>query len=104
MLQVILLIGFLILFTACPTVGPPQPVDQREASIALTLRGIGGVVRVDEMGRVNEVPKHVSSEGTYDPRNVLARVNAVALRNISPMLVTADVFQSPTSWLNVAAL
>ena len=54
-LQTILLIGSLILFTACPTVGPPQPVDQREASITLTLRGIGGVVRIDEKGRVNEV-------------------------------------------------
>jgi len=30
-------------------------VDQREASITLTLRGIGGVVRIDEKGRVNEV-------------------------------------------------
>ncbi len=51
----ILLVGFLILFTACPTVGPPQPVDKREASITLTLREIGGVVRIDEKGRVNEV-------------------------------------------------
>ena len=54
-LQVVLLIWPLFLFTACPSVGPPQPVDQREALIALTLRGLGGFVRTDEKGRVNEV-------------------------------------------------
>ena len=63
-LQTILLIGSLILFTACPTVGPPQPVDQREASITLTLRGIGGVVRIDEKGRVNEV--NLARKGVRD--------------------------------------
>ena len=60
----ILLIGFLILFTACPTVGPPQPVDKREASITLTLREIGGVVRIDEKGRVNEV--NLARKGVRD--------------------------------------
>ncbi|MBL67511.1 MAG: hypothetical protein CMO74_03515 [Verrucomicrobiales bacterium] len=34
---------------------PPQPVNAREAEIAQIFRDMGGVVRVDTQGKVNEV-------------------------------------------------
>ena len=55
LIRLVLISGFIMVFTACPTIGPPQPVNQREATIALSFREIGGVVRIDQAGRVNEV-------------------------------------------------
>ena len=55
LLRLVLISGFIMVFTACPTIGPPQPVNQREATIASNFREIGGVVRIDQAGRVNEV-------------------------------------------------
>ena len=49
------LVGALLVFNACPTTGPPQPVDKREAAIAENFRDLGGAVRVDQAGRVNEI-------------------------------------------------
>ncbi|MDP7033644.1 MAG: hypothetical protein QF752_04020, partial [Planctomycetota bacterium] len=45
------------------------------------------------LGRLQEVPRHVASEGTYDPRNVLARVNAVALRIQSLMKAEKPIWE-----------
>ena len=53
--RVLPLVGALLVFNACPTTGPPQPVDKREAAIAENFRDLGGAVRVDQAGRVNEI-------------------------------------------------
>jgi len=55
MFRALPLIGALLVLNACPTPGPPRPVDQREAVIAGVFRDLGGAVRVDQAGRVNEV-------------------------------------------------
>tara|TARA_A100001037_G_C15034681_1_gene582662 strand:+ start:812 stop:1177 length:366 start_codon:yes stop_codon:yes gene_type:complete len=45
----------ILICSACPTIRPPQPVNAREAEIAQIFRDMGGAVRVDTQGKINEV-------------------------------------------------
>ena len=56
--QIFSLVCFLYLFSACPTVGPPQPVGKREMEITTILREVGARVSMEGLsqnGNVTEV-------------------------------------------------